>query len=194
MDAFWVSYKTTRDKLPTEFANWNLDEHKIPLFIEQIEGWQLNIVEYLLFGDENTKVPPCAHSAFSALAILVSYFENIARFIEGNTTERNVGNFFRKGCLYVYADSYITMDWDKSQTLYTELRCGLHHIGLSKKKVILLEDPDYGLKFVDDNVYIAPRKFCNEVVSHFKKYCTDLKSNEELRRNFEKRFDWTKTH
>jgi hypothetical protein len=194
MDKFWVSYKTTRDNLPKHFSDWDIDKHKIPLFIDQFEGWQLNIVKYLLFGDEDKKIPPCAHSAFSALSILVSYFENIARYIEGDMTDENVGKFFRKGCHYVYSKSYISMDQSKSNLLYKELRCGLHHIGLSKNKVILLEDPNHGLKFQDGNVFIAPTKFYSEVETHFKNYCINLQNDSKLRRNFERRFDWTKTN
>lgn len=190
----WVSSISLKSSFPTDFKKWDLDKDKIRLFTEQIRGWQLDIARYLLIGDTNKSIPPHEHSAFGALSILVSYFENIARYIEGCENEKNPGDYFKKGVKYVYADSYIYIDDIVATLLYKQLRCGLYHVGLSTNKVTLSEDKKTGLFFADDRVYIAPIKFYNEVCSHFSSYIKSLGTNKKLRSNFGKRFDWTQFH
>ena len=183
-----VSSTSIRSEYPLNYNDWDLDKHKIKLFKEQIQGWQLDITRYLLFGDDSKGIPSHPHSAFAALSILVSYFENIARYIEGCTNDDYPGIYFKKGIRYVYKD----LSENNASMIYKQLRCGLHHIGISKSKVILSEGPDTGISFINDFIYIAPTKFFIEVANHFNEYCKSLETNQLLRINFENRFNWTK--
>lgn len=186
----WVSSISLRSSFPTDFKKWDLDKDKIRLFTEQVKGWQLDIAEYLLFGKD--KIPAHGHSAFASLSILMSYFENIYRYMEGITHDRNSRSCFSKGLQNVYQNkSSVVITDDIAKRIYAELRCGLYHVGLTNKNVILSETKPYGVDIQSNGIIaIAPTKLFKEIENHFDKYRTDLKSNSILRNNFQKRFDW----
>lgn len=193
MNDMWVSSTSLRSQFPANFSDWDLDKHKIKLFREQVQNWQLDIAKYLLFGKDT--ITAHGHSAFASLSILVSYFENISRYIEGCLHDKSSGKYFNKGLKYVYQDHPSVKITSGIATLvYTNLRCGLYHLGLTKQNVVLSENKNCGI-FIDKKIiYIAPTKFYNEIEKHFNDYCNKLKTDMTLRENFEKRFDFIKQH
>lgn len=191
MDDIWVSSVSLRSQFPKDFSAWDLDKHKIRLFKEQVQGWQLDIAKYLLFG--SGKIPAHRHSAFATLSILTSYFENISRYIEGCLHEKYSGTYFYKGLKYVYqGHPSIKITESIAKLIYINLRCGLYHVGLTQQNVILSEAKEYGI-YIDGNmIHIAPTKFYKEIEKHFNNYCERLKTDKNLREQFEKRFNLVK--
>lgn len=193
MNDMWISSTSLRSQFPKKFSDWDLDKHKIRLFREQVQGWQLDIAKYLLFGNGN--IPSHRHSAFAALSILTSYFENISRYVEGYLHDDYSGKYFSKGLKYVYQDHpSIKITSGIAKLIYTNLRCGLYHLGLTKQNVVLSESKDCGIYINQKVIYIAPTKFYLEIERHFNGYCDGLKTDKTLRENFEKRFDFIKHH
>jgi hypothetical protein len=191
MNDIFISPKSLRSEFPTDFLDWNLDKDKIRLFKEQIQGWQLDIAKYLLFGDG--KIPIRKHSAFASLSILTSYFENISRYIEGCLNEENSNSYFCKGLNYVYKNHpSIKITEDIAKSIYRNLRCGLYHVGLTHQNIILSEGKEYGVHIHGNMIQIAPTKFYEEIEKHFNDYCEQLKTDKDLRENFKKRFDLVK--
>lgn len=186
----WISSLTLRAQLPPNITDWKLDEHKIKVFKEQVQGWQLDIANYLLFGKDN--IPPHPHAAFAALSILVNYFENIGMYIDGCTNDnKNSYTYFKRGFHHVLS---LKITDEMVKRIYTELRCGLYHMGLTKKHVILTEAFPTGININQGIIYIAPTKLLLEIENHFNNYCNQLTTNPTLRTNFEKRFDWLHQH
>jgi hypothetical protein len=133
---------------PNHMANdfsWPLSlEDKITLFYEQTLGWQLDIADQVINGlvtkDGRILRSPIPHSGFASLSIVLSYFEMIAKYRDGFSTNGRSREYFRKGVHQVFKD------WDNIapacadqllDLLYESARCGLYHAGTISSKIFL---------------------------------------------------------
>ena len=112
---------------------WTLDV-KVEIFRERVDGWQLWIAQLVANGGDDRhgrhheKIP---HAGFAVLLIVMSYFEMIARYLEGDLIEAKAGEFSKKGFRAVAGSlnqapdrapvDQLLADW------YKQVRCGLYH-------------------------------------------------------------------
>jgi len=179
-----ISYKSKRSDFPTKYSDWDFDSHKVRLFQEQMEGWVINVAKEI-------KDKKIGHADFAVLAILLSYFENIAKYIDGYDGEFDSKKYFVKGVRSVYPRKFKKLT---IELFYKQARNGMYHIGLTGTKLILDCTISAGIVYKKKRFIVCPEKMIEEIQRHFSQYCVDLKntSNRELRANFEKRakFIW----
>ena len=79
-------------------------------------------------------------------------------------------------------------------SIYSNLRCGLYHIGRPAANVIINDEAQSALGYNEDHdlIMISPTKLINDVQTNFDNYIAGLRnySNPILRENFEARFDY----
>lgn len=174
-----ISSKSKRSDFPkNKWQNWPFDE-KVRLFQEQVQGWSINVARDI----KQKQIP---HADFAILSILLSYFENIAKFIEGYNGKGESKSHFIKGIKYVYPRKF----QEKTiELLYDQARNGMYHIGLTGPKVQLDCSIKSGLIYKQNSFISCPEKLIDEIQNHFDQYCKNLKdpSKRALRINFEKR-------
>jgi len=172
-----VSSKSKRSDFPRgKWQNWPFEE-KVRLFQEQIQGWVINVVRDII----QKQIP---HADFAILSILLSYFENIAKFTDGYNRYDDSGLYFGKGIKYVYPRK---LQKKTIKLLYEQARNGMYHMGLTGPKVELNCLISSGFVYKRNRFVICPKKLFEEIQKHFNKYCENLKNpqNSKLRQNFE---------
>ncbi|OGG13516.1 hypothetical protein A2773_07135 [Candidatus Gottesmanbacteria bacterium RIFCSPHIGHO2_01_FULL_39_10] len=174
-----ISSKSKRSDFPKErWQDWPFDQ-KVRLFQEQIQGWTIDVAKDI----KQKQIP---HADFAILSILLSYFENIAKFMEGYNGKGESKSHFIKGIKYVYPKKF----QEKTlELLYDQARNGMYHVGLTGTKVQLDCSIESGLIYKQKGFIACPEKLIYEIQGHFNHYCTRLKNpqNRALRSNFEKR-------
>lgn len=187
---FAVSYKSKRKDFPKKWKDLNFENHKLRLFQEQIEGWVINVAKEI-------KDKRIGHADFAVLAILLSYFENIAKFKAGFTMFGNDSRssyYFRKGLRQVFPKLKKGQKDKIHDLFYSQVRSGLYHVGLTGPKVELDCSINAPFIFKKKRLIICPGKMIPSIEKHFDNYCQDLRDpkNKTLRVNFEKRlkFVW----
>lgn len=172
---------------------------KIEIFKRRVNGWKLDIADYLINGINDTsgvllaKAHP--NSAFAVLDILLSYFEMIAKYQDGYTCIGKSRIYFKKGLHTVFPE---LIDEDQllvekfSNVLYEGARCGMYHIGFPDSHIFLEGGDSPPIVFRSNGeVTINPHKLVLVVKIHFNNYIEQLKdvNNSKIRKNFENRFD-----
>lgn len=179
-----VSSKSRRSDFPDGgWEKWPFEE-KVKLFQEQIQGWVIDVAR-------DIKQKQIAHADFAILSMLLSYFENISKFIEGYDGKYNSKEHFINGIKQVYPGK---LQKKTIALFYDQARNGMYHVGLTGSKVELNCSIDCGLVYKKNRFIICPEKLINEIQGHFDKYLQELNDSRKrsLRRNFEKRgkFIW----
>ncbi len=180
----------TNKNFPKDYFDWTLED-KIILFEAQILGWQLQIADEIINDPENRH----PHAGFAVLSILLNYFEMIGGYLEGKdgeTTKRH----FKTGIVNVFPD--LGTRTDIVNILYKEARCGMYHVGITGKSIVLSRNHK-GIITVIDNpadrfIVIDPHRLTTCLIGHFKKYIESLRDASSIEKvgNFEKRFDFLK--
>jgi len=173
---------------------WDL-ETKITIFYERVYGWQLNVAD--ICANSEQTIP---HSDFAVLQILLSYFETIAKYEAGFVPRRKEGKseqFFKKGVHSVFPrlvsenPGHVEHLLD---TLYSKARCGLYHSSMTGVGVAIgaIDDKAIALDSAGSVLVINTHRLPGALKQHLAEYRDKLlePSNSELRRNFEKRFDF----
>ncbi len=180
----------TNEHLPKNFSDWTFD-HKINLFSSQVLGWQLNIAHEII-NDPDNKHP---HAGFAVLSILFNYFEMIGGYLAGIEGETN-RTHFNIGITNVFPGLDLRPDIVK--LLFKEARCGLYHVGITGKDIVLSRNyPGVVTVFKKPGgsvVIIDPHRLATTLIEHFKTYIDHIKGNTLgiERVNFEKRFNFLK--
>lgn len=180
----WVSPTIKKSDLTFPLTT----EDKIRIFEDRVIGWQLSIG---LACYQN--VP---HGGFGALYISLSYFEMIARYMQGSIDHSKAGNKFRNGFKHFAAAVGFAMDPTYSTVrdlLYEGARCGLYHVGMTSKRVFIggnrpqMFDYDASL----GRLVMDADKLIAAMISHFHRYIADLRipANTALRTRFLTKFD-----
>ena len=185
-----ISYKSKRSDFPEKYRDWKFEDHKVKLFQEQTEGWVINVAREI-------KEKKIGHADFAILSILLSYFENIAKYQVGYLKTGNQGKsayYFRRGLRMLFPKLKNSEKSRIQNLLYNQTRNGMYHVGLTGSSVGLDCTPTSALTFKDRGLIICPEKLINEIQKHFDAYLSDLRkpTNKTLRANFEKRakFIW----
>ncbi len=178
---FAISPKHTTLDFPD---GWTL-ENKIDVFVARIEGWQIGIAKEII----SKEIP---HRGFALLHIIFSYFEMIGKYINGYTGNDKSGLYFRKGVMATFPE--IPEDQGEFlSTLYSSVRNGLYHLGMTKINVMLRDDIPGSIGYnPKGGVAISPDRLVEDLEIRFHDYITELRNPEkvQLGGNFEKRFDF----
>jgi hypothetical protein len=165
-------------------------EKKIDVFEDQINGWYLDFTE---------KIKGLQDSEYAVMTLTFHYFENIAKYQDGNTGNGRSGHYFKKGFRSVFPDLEA---WgkdlrDSTLSLFWELgRCGLYHassvgnritINDNQKQVVMVDKKDRP----NPNAFVNTKLWLIVIQQHFKDYISSIrdKTNSVGRSNFEKRFN-----
>lgn len=194
----WISpnYQDVHLELPLKF------DDQLLVFRDRVLGWQLDIADQVINGKKNpdgeTICEQIPGAGFATFLIIMSYFEMIAKYRDGYDKWGQSRKYFKRGVKYVFPqleeiDDTALLD-TTLDALYTEVRCGLYHGGLTGKNIILTGELDgvmqvgtMGEKLI---LTINPHTIAPALIGHLSYYVDSLRdpNNEELRRNFEKRF------
>ena len=169
---------------------------KIAIFEDRVFGWQLNVAEQLYFGamsDDGSRIAHrIQHNGFAVLYILLSYFEMIPKYRDGDLSEKS-GAWFKKGIKQVFPEiATHTAETAILASMWKGARNGLYHSAMTKKKVFVSGDAsciDYDA--AEERLIINPGVVAQRTIAHFGTYITQLRdpSQQELRRNFERKFN-----
>jgi hypothetical protein len=191
----------------TKLQDATVDD-KVDVFEDQVRGWILNHAKFLV----SRLNPESQHCGISVLMIVGSYFESLAAFVKGESSEGRSKQFFAIGLREVCPDIFTSaleedsinaerVFSDFANTFYAELRCGLFHEAMIRGKILILPGGpvgDSGLAAVIDThahqlatIVIDPARLLSHIENHFARYVATLRNPGEqvLRANFEKAWD-----
>jgi len=174
---------------------------KTDVFFEKIWGWTLYPADLIIRGgathDKAASVVAIPHAGFACLQVILSYFEMIGRYVEGDLSTGQSKELFIRGVRFVFPQ-VDTMPYQPTQrfisTLYSGGRCGLYHMSMTGQGIAISGDAALAAISYDSTgkqVVINPVKLPEVLIANLKGYCDRLRDPNEvdLRKNFEKRFD-----
>jgi len=167
-------------------------DQKIDIFSDQVIGWQLDIAQQCV-----DKIP---NSGFAVLHIIFSYFEMIAKSIDGYNGKNRSREYFKKGFIYVFKD-VVKKDPEINDpnilekviySVYDNVRCGLYHIGMTEANVKISLDYKYPIYYIIKlkELQINHSILIKTMLQHFNSYIVQLRDpqNIDLRKNFNRHF------
>ena len=177
-----VSPRFTLEKL----KSGSLDD-MIDVFEDQMLGWLIEPANVLREHQ---------HAGFSILAIVLSYFEPIAQFLEGKS--RGSKQQFVIGLKAVFPQLDPRIPSSFFEELYDQIRCGMFHQGLTKAKVVIAPIGPYPIEVIHGpnheiaQIKLVPVNLIDAIQIHLVQYVIELRNSEnmKLRTNFE---NWFKT-
>ncbi len=188
-------------------------DDKITIFEDRTLGWKLNIADKIINGevssDEAIELEPIPHSGFATLDIVLSYFEMIGKYIAGFNAQGRSEDHFKDGVISVFPalgdqdrapanpgiNGIVKTPVDEAlDILYKGVRCGLYHAGVTPGKVVLAGEIPHPFAFdpIDRILVINPHHLVPTLKEHLSNYVAQLReeANRELRKIFERRFDF----
>jgi hypothetical protein len=178
---FVISPKHTTLDFPNDLT---LND-KIEIFVARIEGWQIGIAKEII----SRKIPD---RGFAILQIVFCYFEMLGKYVHGYLGEDKSKYYFDKGFAATFPNAKEEQELFK--ILYTSVRNGLYHIGMTKLNVMLTDDIPGSIGFAKQYnlLKISPDKLVNDIDIRFHAYVDELRDPRysKLRHNFELRFDF----
>jgi len=176
---WWVTPTIKNSDLSTPST---LDQ-KIDVFQSQVLDWQLNIAK---------KLRKCIeHSGFAALSIVVSHFETMGKAKQGKHKDvrDKGGELFTAGVRDMLDGEQPSADAKRiAKKFFTEVRCGLYHIGMTKPGVLISSEYEKAIQYNEEEktLDINPHRLVPEMIDHFKEFIATLRdpSNEDDRDKF----------
>lgn len=199
----WIS-PSYRD---TDFpAPMSLDD-KITIFEDRTLGWKLDIADRIINGTEAAAAIP--HSGYATLDIVFSYFELVGKYEAGYADLGRSEDFFKEGVYSIFpalrsdspdleaagviGDVRPVID-EVLDIMYSGVRCGIYHSGITDGRVVLTSDVRHPLAFDPQSgvLVINPHRLVPALKEHLQGYISRLReeANQDLRNNFESRFDF----
>jgi len=174
--------KAGRLPLTALSLNPNSVDTKILVYEDRVLEWFLNIGNRLKGDNE---------AGFVILMISLAYIEGNQQYREGRSSHRQSSAFFKKGIkrVFPYLRRIANVD-DLLDNFYADVRCGLFHDSITRKKVTIsgqFNDPITLGKVININ----PHRFLDAVKLDFRKYISILKNkrNRNVREKFETRWN-----
>ena len=157
----------------------NIDD-KVYIYERQVNEWFISRANSLIRRKKND---------FVVLMIAVAYIEGCEQYRRGESSNGKSRKFFRFSVqrLFGFQDN-MNNSIDK---LYTHLRCGLFHNGMSGDAVVLSRRFNAAISFSPRGaVDINPRLFLKTIVDDFNSYISQLKDENctDLRNKFNQMF------
>lgn len=169
--------------------NPTLDE-KILIFEDRVRNWHLHVAK--LVNDSikaaDTKNPDWSHAGFGLVTLLFTYFEMIAQYKTGISSNGASEELFCYGLNDVYPG---LLSKGKQRKVYARVRCGMYHNAFIKKGTLIDGGYTSPLEVEDGgNVKVNPHTLYDDVQKHFDEYISELKcpSSKYLRSNFDLMF------
>lgn len=152
---------------------YNID-NKILFYERQVKDWFLNRGSRIVHGDYN---------GFIVLMICMSYLEGVEQYRQGNSSNGDSNNTFRRALHRMYPNQF---DDNDLRRLYTQSRVGLFHDGMVRGEIIINNSFAASISFTNQDIRISPEKLLLDIKSDFQNYINCLKNadNTELRNNF----------
>ena len=162
---------------------WSLD-FKIDVYERSTIGWQLDIA---------AKLPGALgeHAGYAALAVLLSYPEKAWQVENGESSVGKSKVAWVAGLAKMLGIDLTAESSEALSSLYSTLRCGLAHNGMTKPGVLLSDQYPSPLEFCNGETRINPWRWAPCFAEHLADYVARLRDVEqsELRSRFETRFD-----
>lgn len=198
-----ASIAVSRNFRLTKLLNARLED-KIDVFEDQTNGWILDHAQALV----SPKYDGRDHSGLAVLILVLPYFESIASFLRGESSEHRSGEFFGAGLQEVFPAFRASAEDERSRdaaailnrlpsSFYAQLRCGLFHESIIRNKVVVRKQDAPAIVAIDLDtheiraIYIDPVLFLAKVRGHFQRYIAQLRDEKqtELRANFAREWD-----
>lgn len=191
----WISPNHTLEEFGGQLSLGN----KITIFEDRTLGWQIDVADVLINGRSGVPgledVPRNPHAGFAVLSIVFSYFEMIAKLEDGFAGEGRSREYFERGFASVFPDLMRHPPATAKAVLgrlYSSVRCGLYHMGITAPGVLLSGDFQYPVMFSNDGraLLINPLLLPEVLRRHLRSYVARLRdqANVDLHRKFEARF------
>lgn len=177
-DAQWNP--VIRDNRTNRELNPNDINDKVYIYERQVNEWFISRANSLIQRKRND---------FVVLMIAVAYIEGSEQYRRGQSSQGQSKKYFRYGVQRIFGfqeDMNHNID-----ALYTHLRCGLFHNGMSGDAVVLSRRFREAVSFSNrGTVDINPRLFLKAVVEDFHSYINQLQDENsmELRTKFDRMF------
>jgi hypothetical protein len=147
--------------------------------IEKLEFYvmqrQIGLAEIISCEFENRYSPsPFKQSGYLILSVVAAYFEMIAQFLEGETSENQSKLFFEKGFRAVYPSTSMTRS--DIYKIYSVVRCGMYHGGMPKIGCHLSRHFQPGFHLCRTEIHVNPAAIVREVKAHFCQYISVLRN------------------
>jgi hypothetical protein len=147
---------------------------RLDVFEDRTKGWFFDHAKTLIQSKNQ-------HVGFAVLKLVFSYFEMIAQYIEGASSDGHAEDSFKRGVGYVFPD--IIGDGHEIQikyTLWRSARNGLFHSGMTKGKLFIRDSESHTpIEFEDGKVYIDRFSFPSRIFEHFDSYINDLRTTTD---------------
>lgn len=172
-----ISRHYTDAHLKTE----SIDE-LISIYEDQVRGW---------FFDQASLLEKISdHAGMVTLLVVLSYVEAHAIFYKGKDSNNQSQKFFRdafKRIFQISGEESKARD-DAIDQVYSELRCGLFHTGMTRSKVLISNSHNTSVTLENSLIFVNPRLMLEVAQSHLSHYLMRLRNPEEksLRENFQK--------
>lgn len=161
-------------------------EDKIDVFEDQMCGWLIQPAKLMTNNQ---------HSGYAILSIALAYFEPLGQFIEGRS-----GGSEKQFTLGLKAVFPAVKDEPTHifSELYNQLRCGMFHQGIAKRKVLVGRGQSVPIIVTHDavrkevlSITVDPWLLLSEIEAHIARYVTFLRNpvNVSERSNFEAWFN-----
>lgn len=179
-------------------------EDKIDVFEDQMNGWLLAHAHALA----SSSYPSTQHTGFAILTLVGGYFEAIASYLRGASSDRQSGKFFGYGFLDVFPEfesqvvargtTDIAAELERvAGAYYREIRCGLFHEAMTRTGTVVVKGAEHTLTITEDQatkrlrLEIDPFHLLNRVQRHFDAYVSSLRdvAQTSKRENFEREWD-----
>jgi hypothetical protein len=187
---------TSRSHSDGQFGATPTIEQKIEIFSERVLGWQIDVAEemsrqFFEALSANDVGKPMRHCGFAVVSVIFSYFETVAQYLQGASSNRMSADFFAYGFRSVYPVS--GFDDAQIRIIYAYIRCGLYHSGLTRPGVTIYEGYQPTFSFdMGGRLLLNPFTLVRDVKRHLLGYVGRLRdgSEAELRQRFEVVFNW----
>jgi hypothetical protein len=155
----------------------NID-HKITIYERQVKDW------FLIPATNLTKYKN-KNKGFIVLMICLSYLEGIEQYRKGQNSNGQSKFFFVSVMERIYPNKFQNHELED---FYSEARCGLFHNGMVRGRIIINNEFQKSIEFVESNIKISPSKFLKDIKEDFENYLQELRTNEESRNTFDKMY------
>src|SRR5688572_21311982 len=141
-------------------------DDKNAIFEDRILGWQIEIAEELKrqIDDKEKHGTTIQHAGFALLGIQFTYFEMIAQYQAGKSSDGKSKKFFGKGLESVYPKQFSPAERDE---IYVKIRCGMYHTGFTKKGALIDGDYKKAIQIQGGTVQVNPHMLVTDIKQHF---------------------------
>lgn len=147
---------------------------RLDVFEDRTKGWFFDHAKTLMESKNQ-------HVGFAVLKLVFSYFEMIAQYIEGQSSNGRAGIFFKKGVEYVFPE-IVGHEYKEEikEILWTSARNGFFHSGMTKGKLFIEDSEAHNpIEFKGDRVYIDRFLFPAKIFDNFDSYVEDLRATDD---------------